>query len=73
MLRGQFISGPQLIELAEIYTDALNKGGIPVIETAWEYVQSGEMEAAFKTTLEHHGKAMAERILLPMHPAKLRE
>jgi len=48
MLRGQFISGSQLIELAEIYTDALNKGSIPVIETAWEYVQSGEMEAAFK-------------------------
>jgi len=47
MLRGKFLTGPQLVELAEAYTDSLNKGGIPVIESAWEYVQSTELEAAF--------------------------
>jgi hypothetical protein len=50
-LRGQFITGKMLIELAEAYTDALNKGGIPVIESAWEYMQSNELENAFKSTL----------------------
>ena len=43
-----------LIELAEAYTEALNKGGIPVIETAWEYMQSGELENAFKDSLLLH-------------------
>lgn len=37
-LKGQTISGKQLVELAEAYIEALNKGGIPVIETAWEYM-----------------------------------
>ena len=43
-LKGQFITGHMLIELAEAYTESLNKGGIPVIETAWEYMQSNEIE-----------------------------
>ena len=43
-----------LIELAEAYTEALNKGGIPVIETAWEYMQSNEIENAFKEALAFH-------------------
>ena len=67
-LRGQFITGKMLIELAEAYTEALNKGGIPVIETAWEYMQSGELETAFKDTLALHEKLKSEQILqkLPM-------
>lgn len=48
------ISGQQLCELAEAYSEALNKGGMPVIETAWEYMQSGELEKAFHITLEYH-------------------
>ena len=66
--RGQFITGKMLIELAEAYTEALNKGGIPVIETAWEYMQSGELETAFKDTLALHEKLKSEQILqkLPM-------
>jgi len=37
-LKNKMITGDTLIELAEVYTEALNKGGIPVIETAWEYI-----------------------------------
>jgi hypothetical protein len=48
------VSGPQLVELAEAYTEALNKGGIPVIETAWEYMQSNELENAYKNTKLYH-------------------
>lgn len=55
-LKGQFITGHMLIELAEAYTESLNKGGIPVIETAWEYMQSNEIENAFKEALAFHQK-----------------
>ena len=34
-INGYFVSGVQLCELAESYTEAINKGGVPVIETAW--------------------------------------
>jgi len=37
-LKNRMITGVSLLELAEVYTDALNKGGIPVIETAWDYI-----------------------------------
>ena len=48
------INGQQLIELAEAYTEALNGGGIPVIETAWEYIQTSEIEIAFKEALKNY-------------------
>lgn len=50
-INGQFVTGLQLCELAESYTEAINKGGVPVIETAWQYVQSGELDNAFKDSL----------------------
>ena len=34
-MRGQLVSGPQLVDLAESYIEAINKGGVPVIESAW--------------------------------------
>jgi hypothetical protein len=34
-LKDMMITGKLLIELAESYTEALNKDGIPVIESAW--------------------------------------
>ena len=37
-LKGQILTGEMLIQLAESYTEALNKGGIPVIESAWQYM-----------------------------------
>jgi hypothetical protein len=43
-----------LLELAESYIEALNKGGIPVIETALQYLKSNELENAFKETLDLH-------------------
>jgi hypothetical protein len=40
-----------LVELAEAYIESLNKGGIPVIESAWEYMQSNELEGAFQKAI----------------------
>lgn len=57
------------MELAESYIEALNKGGIPVIETAWQYMQSNELENAFKETLDLHQKFIDSKIkeFLPMN------
>jgi hypothetical protein len=52
-----------LIQLAEAYTEALNKGGIPVIESAWQYMQSTELENAFRDTVRFHTKLVEDRLL----------
>jgi hypothetical protein len=69
------VSGQQLCDLAESYVEALNKGGIPVIETAWEYMQSSELENAYRNTIEFHQKELNSRILpsLPSPEEKVAE
>lgn len=68
MLKGQLISGPQLVELAEAYTEALNKGGIPVIESAWQYVQSAQIEEAYKKALDYF-KSKVDQEILQLFPS----
>lgn len=38
MLNGKFISGEMLLELCISYTEAINKGSVPCIESAWTYL-----------------------------------
>ena len=38
MLKGKLVSGSMLIELAESYTQAINQGKVPTIDTAWQNV-----------------------------------
>lgn len=52
MLKGKPISGSMLIELAESYTQAMNKGSVPTIDTAWHNVQKTELEKALQTSLK---------------------
>ena len=47
-LKGKDLSGPMLLELAQAYVDAINGGSIPVIESAWDYMQVSELQNAFK-------------------------
>jgi len=53
MLNNQFINGPMLADLAASYTKSLNQGGIPKIDSAWEYMCESEnqkgLEYAFKS------------------------
>ena len=74
-MRGQFITGKMLVELAEAYTEALNGGGIPVIESAWEYMQSGELENAFRDTLKLHENEIQRQIVqkLPMGEVQIKQ
>ncbi len=61
-LRGQIINGPMLIELAESYSHALNKGGVPTIDTAWNYMQASELERAFKEAISELDKKLKQEV-----------
>lgn len=61
-MRGQLVSGPQLVDLAESYTEAINKGGVPVIESAWQYMQSGQLDAAFHEALKQHKTRLDDEV-----------
>ena len=64
-----------LIDLAESYTESLNKGGIPVIESAWEYIQSNEIESAFKQTLKDHENLINNNVkpALPLNDTNMKQ
>lgn len=38
MLKGQVVTGAMVVELAAAYVEALNKGSVPTIESAWDCV-----------------------------------
>lgn len=46
-LNGRFITGEMLLELCTSYTDAINRGGVPCIESAWSYLCKNESQRAF--------------------------
>jgi len=57
-LHGRHVNGATLFELCLSYTDAINNGSVPCIESAWTYVcknecQRAEMDAIYyyKNTL----------------------
>ena len=41
-LSGHFVTGETLLELCEAYTQAINQGSVPCIESAWTYVCKNE-------------------------------
>ena len=57
---GKRISASMLIEAAEAYTKAINKGGVPNIENAWTYICQEESEKAFKNCLKSINQKVKE-------------
>lgn len=45
-----------LVELAQLYSAAINKGSIPSIESAWNNVCSSECERAIKESMGHYDR-----------------
>ena len=41
-LNNRFVTGETLLELCEAYTQAINQGSVPCIESAWTYVCKNE-------------------------------
>ena len=58
MLKGKYLNGKMLLQLAEAYTTALNANQVPAIDTAWNYVQNAEFERAFTESLSTYGSAL---------------
>lgn len=46
MLNSTNITGESLLSLAEAYVEAINKGSVPCIESAWTSVCKSENERA---------------------------
>lgn len=44
VLNGKHLSGAMLLELCTAYTDAINKGSVPNIQSAWSYVCQNECQ-----------------------------
>ena len=42
VLNGRFINGAMLVELCTSYTQAINFGSVPCIESAWTYLCQNE-------------------------------
>ena len=38
VLNGRYITGEMFLELCFAYTEAINKGSVPCIESAWTYL-----------------------------------
>jgi len=38
VLNGKYITGEMFLELCHAYTEAINKGSVPCIESAWTYL-----------------------------------
>jgi hypothetical protein len=57
-LDGKLITGSMLVELAESYTQAMNKGSVPTIDSAWRYVQKSQINQALEQSLVQFTNAL---------------
>lgn len=62
MLNGKVLNGPMLLELCRSYLNAINKGNVPCIENAWNYVLKFEAEKLI-TSLVKEYKECIESLL----------
>ena len=59
-LNGRALNGEMLVELIESYVNAVNKGAVPNIENAWNYICKNECGKAFEEAQEIYNKKIAE-------------
>ena len=64
VLNGKFITGELFLELCQSYTQAINKGSIPCIESAWTYLCQNECQRAIQDSLAHYDKEMKQKIFI---------
>jgi hypothetical protein len=58
MMNGKQITGKMLLDLADAYTQAINSGSVPNIQTAWSYICQNECHRAIENSLNHYKQAM---------------
>ena len=62
MLNGRSITGEMLIELCLAYTDSINKGSVPCIESAWTYLCQNESQRAAQEALIFYELEMSKQV-----------
>ena len=60
VFHGQFLSGTMLLELVQSILDAINNGGIPIIENSWKYIMKKEVVKKVKELVENFAKELNE-------------
>ena len=51
VLNGRYITGEMFLELCQAYTEAINKGSVPCIESAWTYLCQNECQRAMQEAI----------------------
>lgn len=64
VLNGKFITGELFLELCQSYTQAINKGSVPCIESAWTYLCQNECQRGIQDSIAHYEKEMREKTFL---------
>ena len=59
-LNERFITGETLLELCEAYTQAINTGSVPCIESAWTYVCKNESMRAQQQAIQFYRQQIAQ-------------
>mmetsp|Transcript_29085 Transcript_29085/g.28081 ORF Transcript_29085/g.28081 Transcript_29085/m.28081 type:complete len:130 (+) Transcript_29085:915-1304(+) len=62
VLNGKQINGEMLLELCYAYTQAINKGSVPCIESAWTYMCQNECQRAIKEALHQYEGSIEEQL-----------
>eukprot|EP01041_Mallomonas_annulata_P003173 gene3173-6258_t len=74
-VNGSILNGTMFSTLLEGYTNAINKGNIPTISTAWEFVSRNECKDAMETSIEvytQHMEATCTMDKLPVEDAEIK-
>ena len=62
-LNKRYITGASLLELCIAYTQAINKGSVPCIESAWTYVCQNENNRAIESAIMAYKKELKESLI----------
>ena len=62
-LYNKVITGETLIELCESYTNAINSGTVPCIESAWSYLCKNECQRAHQESLDLYSSVLQSPII----------
>lgn len=61
-LNGRAMTGEMLAGLLHTYTQAINEGVVPSIESAWTYISAGACEKAFHEAVEVYNEAVGKGV-----------
>lgn len=61
-LNGKQLTGEMILELALAYTNAINSGSVPNIQSAWTYVCQNECHRAIEEAVSHYNLKMQPAI-----------